>query len=189
VFRWDGQYYMIPESYQAGSVRLYRAEQFPTRWSLVGTLLEGPYLVDSSILYFEGRWWLFTETSLEMRHDTLRLYHADDLLGPWIEHRHSPIKVGDAQTARPAGRALIVDGKPIRLAQNCCPNYGTDVRAFEITELTAASYREREVVNNPILRPGSSGWNRDGMHHIDAHRLEDGRWLACVDGWWMEEQR
>ena len=28
-----------------------------------------------------------------------------------------------------------------------------------------------------------AGWNRDGMHHIDAHRAPEGDWIACVDGW------
>src|SRR5581483_1115296 len=48
VFRWRDDFYMIPESYQAGAVRLYRAAAFPARWVFVGTLLEGPYLVDAS---------------------------------------------------------------------------------------------------------------------------------------------
>ena len=25
-------------------------------------------------------------------------------------------------------------------------------------------------------------WNREGMHHVDPHRVGD-KWLACVDGW------
>lgn len=28
------------------------------------------------------------------------------------------------------------------------------------------------------------GWvDKRGMHHLDAHLLEDGQWIACVDGW------
>jgi hypothetical protein len=25
------------------------------------------------------------------------------------------------------------------------------------------------------------------MHHLDAHLQDDGRWLACVDGWHSED--
>ena len=32
VFEWMNNYYMVPESYEAGSVRLYKALQFPTSW-------------------------------------------------------------------------------------------------------------------------------------------------------------
>src|SRR5262249_51325998 len=39
VFSWQGDFYMVPESYQAGGVRLYRATNFPTRWSFERMLI------------------------------------------------------------------------------------------------------------------------------------------------------
>lgn len=182
VFEWENAYYMVPESAQAGAVRLYRATAFPTRWSLVTTLLEGPRLIDPSVFRHGNRWWLFAETSKHGRHDTLRLYGADALIGPWREHPSSPIVEGDAQVARPAGRVLVQDDGLIRFAQNCRPRYGTEVRAFEITHLTPTHYSERELSRSPILTSGEAGWNAGGMHHVDPHRLDDGRWIACVDG-------
>jgi hypothetical protein len=182
IFEWRGDYYMIPESYQAGAVLLYKALQFPTVWSLVGPLLKGPYFADASILRHEGKWWLFVDASPGMEHDTLRLYFAEELTGPWVEHPKSPLIQRNASTARPAGRILAYDGKVVRFAQNAAPYYGTDVRAFEATELTTTTYRERES-GQPILRPSGSGWNACGMHHLDAHRLNDGAWIASVDGW------
>ena len=182
VFEWMGDHYMIPESYQAGAVRLYRARRFPTEWSLVETLLRGPYLVDASILRHEGKWWLFADASRDMENNTLRLYYADAMTGPWVEHPKSPLVNGDACIARPAGRALVHDGVVVRFAQNSVPYYGTDVRAFEVTELTTTTYQERGL-GQPILKPSGSGWNACGMHHIDAHLLNDGTWIASVDGW------
>lgn len=186
VFRWQDDYYMVPETYQAGSVRLYKALNFPTEWSCVGTLLEGPYLADASVFRHDGRWWMFVDASPEMKHDTLRLYQAADLTGPWVEHPASPIKQNDPHLARPAGRVLVVDDQVFRFAQNSVPYYGMDVCAFAIDELSPTAYREREVSHGPILRGSGSGWNGCGMHHLDAHFLNDGRWLACVDGWVCE---
>lgn len=183
VFEWMGEFYMIPESHKAGSIRLYRAAEFPTQWSFVKTLLEGHGFADSSILRHAGKWWLFTETGPDYRFDTLRLYYADDLLGPWIEHPRSPIVDGNAHVARPGGRVLVADDRIIRYAQDCVPVYGTQVRAFEITELSTTGYREREVGESPILAASGKGWNHSGMHHVDPHRLDDGSWIACVDGW------
>jgi hypothetical protein len=183
VFEWMGEHYMIPESYQAGSIRLYKAVDFPADWSFVGTLLEGPYLVDASVFRYDDKWWLFTETNRQEKHDTLRLYFADNLTGPWREHPQSPIVQGNAEAARPAGRVLIDDGRIFRFAQNCAQFYGTSVRAFEITKLTATEYAECEVGPCPIVGPGEAIWNGGGMHHIDAHKLDNGSWLACVDGW------
>src|SRR5205085_3879170 len=33
TFHWEGSVYMVPESQQAGSIRLYRAEDFPGGWT------------------------------------------------------------------------------------------------------------------------------------------------------------
>jgi len=33
-----------------------------------------------------------------------------------------------------------------------------------------------------VLSPGESPWNGRSMHHLDAHPLADGSWVACVDG-------
>ena len=53
---------------------------------------------------------------------------------------------------------------------------------FEITELTATTYLERQATSSPILTASGVGWNRDGMHHIDPHKISDHQWIACVDG-------
>ena len=116
-------------------------------------------------------------------HDTLRLYSADDLTGRWTEHPSSPIVAGNAHTARPAGRVVATSRGLLRFAQDCAPRYGLSVNAFEITQLTADTYEERPVADNPILRASGAGWNAAGMHHLDAHEVASGRWVAAVDGW------
>ncbi len=182
VFAHGGEIYMIPESFQAGGVRLYHASPFPCRWKPVGTLLEGKYLVDASVFEHGGSWWLFVDASPEQAHDTLRLYEAPAVTGPWKEHPASPVVTGDAQSARPGGRVVEFEGRPLRFTQNCVPDYGTDVRAFIIDELTSTTYRERPAATAPLLGPSGNGWNAAGMHHIDPHNL-GGEWIAFVDGW------
>jgi len=181
VFKWKDEYYMIPESYQADSIRLYKAVDFPTQWSFVATLLCGNY-VDPSIFRYDGRWWIFAGTNPE-GNDILRLYYADNLMGPWIEHPESPIIERDANIARPGGKVLVFDGRIVRYTQDDDPTYGNQVRAFEITELTTLSYEEKEVPENPILKASGTGWTSDGMHHIDAHQIDENKWIACVDGY------
>jgi hypothetical protein len=182
VFESEGSLFMIPESNQAKEVRLYRAARFPTEWVLCEVLLREPWLNDASVFHHHDRWWMFVENS-ELKHDTLRLFSAERLTGPWTEHPASPIVRGDPHTARPGGRVVAHEGRVIRYAQDCHPAYGLRVRAFEVTKLTGTAYEEKPAVPHPILQPGGRGWNRCGMHHVDAHRLADGSWLACVDGW------
>lgn len=180
VFEWQGSYYMIPETGETSSIRLYRATDFPTGWTLEGTLIEGSPYVDSVVIRFEDRWWLFTTPTLG--NDTLHLFYADELPGPWVEHPQSPIVEGDPNIARPGGRFVVHDGKVIRYAQDDDPGYGTGVRAFEVTRLTTTSYEERLVSEDFLLDPGDTRWNQRGMHHVDPHQVGETQWLAAVDG-------
>ena len=190
VFEFEGAHYMVPESHQDSSVRLYKAVDFPTRWEHVGNLLEGEEFVDCSPFHFQGRWWLFAGCgSLPYRADMLRLFHAEQLAGPWMEHPQSPLISGDARIARPGGRVVAWGDRLFRFTQDCHPRYGLRVRAFDIHELTVESYRESPAAEEPILRevPGAKGWNSSGMHHLDPHLMEDGSCRACVDGWYWGE--
>jgi len=180
VFAWQDGYYMIPETLGAGALCLYKAGEFPYRWSLVARLLEGQF-ADPSIFRFDDLWWIFTCPTPYL-HDTLWLYFASDLGGLWTRHPKSPIRSGDRCRARPAGRVLNFDNKIVRFAQDCVPQYGTSVRPFAISQLTQSQYAETEIEQSPILTASGKGWNAAGMHHIDAQELSSGNWLACVDG-------
>jgi hypothetical protein len=179
VFSWEGEHYLIPESNADFSIRLYKATNFPTQWEFVGTLLKGFNFVDPSIFRFGGKWWLFF--SLQSN-DILYLYYADDLMGPWIHHPKSPLLKKNPDISRPGGRVLVLDNKVFRFAQDDYPTYGNQLNVFEITELNSLSYKEKPLDENPLLQGSGTGWNADGMHHIDVQSLDDKRWLAVVDG-------
>lgn len=179
VFKWENEYYMIPETYQAGEIRLYKATCFPHQWALEKVLLKGSDYVDASVIHVNEKWWIFSSVT---SHDTLRLHYADSLQGEWVEHPSSPLITNNPHVARPAGRIVNFNGRLIRFAQDDEPTYGRQVRAFEITELTSNSYQEREMFGGePILEPSGSGWNATGMHHIDLHQMGSEQWIACVD--------
>jgi hypothetical protein len=179
VFRWRRQVYMLPDGFEHDRVVLYRADPFPTQWRPVATLLEGR-LADACSFRFGGHWWMF---ACEPRtNGVLRLYRAERLLGPWREHPHSPVVADDPCAARPAGRVVEWGGRLVRFAQVCSPRYGGGVRAFEITRLTPSEYAERPVARPP-LRPAAPGaWNSSAVHHLCAHRVDGGRWIAAMDG-------
>ena len=180
VFEWQDMLYMIPEMLGANAACLYRADEFPTRWSLAAKLIDGP-CADPSIVRFADLWWLFF-CSTPYQHDTLCLYFAEQLTGPWREHPRSPLIRADNGRARPAGRIVTVNNQLVRFAQDCIPLYGARVRAFDILELTTTNYEEVENAASPVLQPGDTDWNVTGMHHLDAQQQPDGTWLACVDG-------
>lgn len=179
VFRSGQHFYMTPESHKTASIRLYRAVQFPTRWIFVKSLLAGQRYVDPSVFHYGDNWWIFTAN---VTHDTLRLYYSPTLEGPWSEHPASPVVRQNPHIARPGGRVVVAGRRIFRYAQDDYPKYGRQVWAFEVEELTTTSYQERQVSALPIIRPSGRGWNRDKMHHIDAHQIAENEWIACVDG-------
>jgi hypothetical protein len=180
VFKWEGEYYLIPESFEANSIRLYKAVDFPTQWEFVQTLIEGRDYVDNSLVYFNDKFWLFSSVT---SNDTLYLSYADSLFGPWQEHPSSPIVAGDNHKARPSGRMLVYEDQLYRYTMDVSPSSGNhQVFAYQITEITPERYAEKIVKEDPILSPSGSGWNGLGMHQLDPVQLSQSQWVASVDG-------
>lgn len=180
VFKWQDEYYLIPESFEANSIRLYKAEQFPTKWTFITTLVDNMELVDPSVAFYNDQWWLLaTPTS----NDTLHLFFADDLLGPWQEHPASPVVENNLHKSRSSGRLLVYDNRLFRYTMDVDPPVGThQVWAYEITDISPTTYAEERVGDVPILKPDGSGWNAQAMHQIDPHQIDDNNWIAPVDG-------
>ena len=178
VFRWEDQYYLIPESHEDLSIRLYRATSFPVKWEFVKRIFHGEHYVDPSIFRYNNLWWLFYSNPLN---DALNLYFSGELMGDWKPHPMNPVVKSNKHISRPGGRVLIYDGHPYRFAQDTEPRYGIQVFAFAIVELSKTAYKETIVSEKAILMPSGEGWNAYGMHHVDPH-FSNGKWIAAVDG-------
>jgi hypothetical protein len=172
---------MAPESAEDNRIALYRAKNFPAIWEFHTTLVEGQFC-DHALFAHDNAWWLLAGDA-PVLHNKLRLFYADNLNGPWLEHVKSPLIDDDARRARPGGQTLLLSGELIRWAQDCAPTYGSRLNAFCITTLSRTEYAERPFAGNPILAAGRSPWAMHGMHHVDVHQLSTSTWLACVDGY------
>jgi hypothetical protein len=177
VFKWQGGYYMIPEAHTETSVRLYRATAFPDKWEYEKDLMKGDHFISPTLVRYKDMWWMFTIAS---GNETLRLFYASDLKGQWTEHPLSPIVKKDLKIARPAGRPFVIDGKLYRLGMDCYPTYGNQVHAFQITDISPTTYSER-MIETPLVKASSKGWNAEAMHHVDAHQIGKNKWIAAVD--------
>jgi hypothetical protein len=177
VFQWQDHYYLLPEAHTETYVRLYRATAFPEKWERECDILTGEKYISPTLVRHNDLWWLFT---IRPGNSELRLFHARDFRGPWTEHPASPIVKDDPHGARPAGRPISYNGKLFRLAQDCQPTYGRQVFAFEIIEMSVATYVEKKVAE-PVVKLSGRGWNSQGMHHVDAMQLASGGWFAVVD--------
>ena len=182
IIKLSGEFYMIPESSQDSSVRLYKASNFPKKWQYVKTLISGDGFNDPTPFLYEDKWYMFVSSSGNAK---MSLYMANTLDGDWVEHPLSPIIKNNPNAARSAGRVIEHNGKLIRFSQNTFPVYGKSVNAHQITILTPEAYTEKLLYSDPILSGDNNGWNMDFMHHIDAHIINenDQNYIrAFVDG-------
>jgi hypothetical protein len=179
VFRWQGDYYMTPETLGAGAVGLYRADPFPNRWVRICDLVSGQ-LADPTPFPFRDQWWMLT-CGTPYQHDSLRLFQSEHLTHGWSESPGSPLVENNPHIARPAGRVIPWLSGLIRFAQDCSPTYGNRVRAFVTEDFSQSAFREQEQPQ-PVLFPDAGEWADSGMHHVDAQLMSPGTWLACVDG-------
>lgn len=174
----NGDLWMIPESSARQDVALYKCVRFPDKWERHSTLLSGFELADATITRHNGMNYLFGawRDGTGGYSDTLAIFFAKDLLGPWLPHASNPIIV-DRTSARPAGNFVTIDGKLWRPVQDCTNGYGAALGLAEIVELTPTTFRQslRHSIRPGPLWPGRKlhTLNRCGrLEVIDGSRIQ-----------------
>lgn len=174
VFEHEGRVYMVPETAEAGQVRLYRAEDFPGGWVLDRVLLDGVPATDATFLEHGGWWWMFASVRAPggSSWDELHLFRSRERFGPFEPHPFNPV-VSDVRGARPAGRVFRSGERLLRPAQDCSGWYGRALNLMEITRLDWEGYEQRPAARMEAgLVPGS----------FCLHTLEAEGGLVVVDG-------
>lgn len=164
LFSHDGVAYMIPETASKKTVTLYRANDFPQHWEVVGDLLTDINAADSTVIHFENRWWLFTNSQSHQvvgERDELLLYFADELTGPWQSHPLNPVLTG-VDRARMAGPLILENGFLHRPSQYGAARYGRGINLNRIERMDTTHYQETPVAR--ILPKQNSMWK--GCHSI-----------------------
>ena len=146
VFRWRGEFYMIPETERNHTIEIYRAHDFPRGWELVKVLFHHVRAVDATLFEYRQRFWLFTAMSdgTNSLNEELFLFHSNSPLGEWVAHPKNPV-IADVRRARPAGAVFIDGGEIIRPGQDCSRIYGGAITLNRIEILSEADYRECPV--------------------------------------------
>ncbi|MCF7220945.1 glucosamine inositolphosphorylceramide transferase family protein [Marilutibacter chinensis] len=161
VFDWEGRRFMTVESGQDCRVTLYECGGSPLDWRPLADLIEGWQCVDPVLHFHAGHWFLFVNVaeSGASSCDSLFLFVADTLTGPYRPHPANPI-VDDAGRARMAGRLFVDRGRLVRPAQDCVGSYGAAIVFNEVLELGPDRYRERMLGRLDAEAAGA----RDGCH-------------------------
>jgi hypothetical protein len=159
-----GDLWMIPESSEHRDVALYKCIRFPDRWERHCTLLSGLELADVTITHHQGLHYLFGawRDGAGGYSDTLAIFYAHDLCGPWLPHASNPVLMDRAST-RPAGNFVTIDGALWRPVQDCAGGYGAGLGLAEIVELSPTTFRQ--IVRH-TLKPGPA-WPGRKLHTLN----------------------
>ncbi len=176
IFEWNDKFYMVPESRANKTIDLYECDEFPYKWSFKQCLMENVSAVDTTLIYYSNKWWLFTamsENEAAAPNVELFLFYTDDLFrGEWKEYPRNPI-ISDVKSARPAGSLFMKEGKLFRPSQDCSKMYGFGFDLNEIEVLSETEYCERKTLS---VRPN---WDKK---ILATHTFAKCGKLTVIDG-------
>ena len=140
VFEHNGIIYMIPESYVANEIRLYKSTMFPTDWEFV-TALSDACAVDSTMIKSDDKQYLMTQI-LNENENVLAVFKTDNRLELSNMFTVSDI---DHDNFRPAGNPFVLNGELFRPSQDCSESYGCALNIAKIDRIGDNEYREHIV--------------------------------------------
>ena len=161
VFEDEGQVYMVPESQESDGIHLFRADNKElTSFSRVRTLLHQERSAgihynfnDSHIYKKDGTYYLFTAYQKDWMYYQ-ELYITDNLLtGEFRRHVASPVCMSN-EFGRNGGSLITIDGRLLRVTQDCHADYGANVSLMEVTKLTPTEYHEQLWRQNLLPKNG-----------------------------------
>jgi hypothetical protein len=137
----NNKLYVIPESKSINQINLF--EWDGAKLVFKCTLIDDIKAVDTTILFKDDKYWLFTCKKINSYGSTFHqyIYYSDKLEGPYISHCLNPI-TSSSKISRAAGSILNLNNKLFRVSQDCSDDYGKKIHLHEIIELTTFSYKE-----------------------------------------------
>jgi len=178
IFARDGAVWMLPEASASNRLTLYRAERFPDRWLPEAILLDGMAVSDATLLEHDGQLWLFAtdRDGHGSTSDTLVLFHAPSLQGPWTPHRRNPILI-DRGKARPGGAFQRIGSRILMPVQDGTKGYGGGLGLSELLELDEDNVR----LSDPVPIGAQGDWPYPQIHTLNrVGRLEVIDGIAAV---------
>jgi hypothetical protein len=177
IFEYENQVYMIPETHSVKTIQIYRCTEFPEKWEFCKVILKNIDAVDSTLLYYNKKWWLFTGVKNEQNSDwgNLHIFYSDNPLSEnWIPHQMNPI-ITSKRNSQPAGKIFFDENSLYRPAQTSTDKeYGREIIINKIETLNEKEYSEKEIER---IKP----WNKKikGIHTVNFENeftILDAKW-------------
>lgn len=136
VYKYNGEYYMIPETGAAKEIVLYKATSFPEVWKRERVLLSGEVYRDTTVISNQdGTFTLLTYRQVGTNSFTVKYYVEKFILDM---NTMRIIRVDEYRDKkkinRPAGSLFSVDGEIYRVAQKCSRAYGESIFVYKTSK-------------------------------------------------------
>lgn len=167
IFEYDGETYMIPETHQINEIRLYKCEDFPLKWTLAKTLIEGINAVDTILLFMNDYFWLITSYRDNPRLDfnsDMKVYYSKELFSTnWVEVN---LKPGETEIYSVRNGGLLKQGDEYyRISQ--IQGFNLYGYALSINKILAINKNEFREKSEKVILPNFSN-NIKGIHTINV---------------------
>lgn len=153
---YQGELYCIPETHQKNGAFAWRWNAASSTWCEPREILPNLACVDPTVVFFDGRWWLFCTDKHDGVDSKLRVYYAAEPWGPWTPHAKNPVKV-DIRSSRPGGTPFVSRGHLYRPAQDSSKHYGWRLAINRVTALSPVDFAEETIRILDSDRLGASG--------------------------------
>lgn len=174
VFKYQEEYYMLPETKEAGHVLLYKTDNFPYDWKIYDTIIQNVSYKDPALLISENL------NLISVSDDNLRqiFYSSDSLMGQWLPEKRFLARYGDE--TRAGGNFFQVNDEWFLPLQKNNRGYGSGVSIYKLktekNEIKLEKYQD-----SYLDKIDSVKWFNRGMHHISVFPINQ-KFEVAFDG-------
>ncbi len=169
VFTYQKELYMIPETCNDRSIRIYKCTKFPMEWKFMHKLIDDINAADTMVFEINKKWAMLTNISSVPKGGShsasLHVFFAENPLSrDWKAHKNNPL-IFNPLNARNGGILQRDNGELIRVRQKQgFYKYGEGVSFAVINQICEDFFSETEIAE---INSGDFN-NAIGMHHFHS---------------------
>lgn len=141
VYREKDVIKVIPEASKSGNVCCYDFDFESNSLINKSNIIPDLPLLDSTILFFNNKYWLFSTQLGLFSNSQLFIYYSDNFDGPFTAHKKNPFK-NNVDGTRPAGDFIKYNNELYRPTQNSSEGYGRSISINKIILLDENDFVE-----------------------------------------------
>ncbi|WP_276840244.1 hypothetical protein, partial [Anaerovibrio lipolyticus] len=141
IFKYDNQWYMLPETNYCNQVRLYKAVKFPYEWKLDKILCNDVRLVDHALFPQKTGFYVLSNDIVNLEQAYNRFFVLDMREKTFIEF----FPEGYWSNIRPGGNFYEKDNRWYHVLQDGVLAYGDYLHVYEVDEFSKKIFKEHET--------------------------------------------